>query len=116
MTVKEKKTGKYRNISMPLNLIELLKQNGRKSNSQFCFPSSKDPMKPIHRDTIAAQIEKAKNACGIKDITISIHSARKMYAIRKFHETGDHRAVQKDLGHRHEGTTLVYIYGAREAR
>lgn len=116
MVVKEKKTGKLRNISIPLNLISLLKQNAKMCNSKYCFPSSRNPSKPIHRDTIAAQIEKAKQSCGITDLTISMHSARKMYAIRKFHETGDHRAVQKDLGHRHEGTTLVYIYGAREAR
>ena len=116
MIVKEKKTGKNRKINMPMNLIGLLQNNAKMSNSKYCFPSSKNPTKPLHRDTIAAQIEKAKKACGIEGLTISMHSARKMYAIRKFHETGDHRIVQKDLGHRHEGTTLVYIYGAREAR
>lgn len=114
MNIKERKTGKNRTINISPVLLESLKRNAQ--GSIYCFPA-KDKSKPLHRDTIGAQINSAKKIVGITDFTISMHSARKMYAIRKFEEAGnDYKVVQKDLGHRHEGTTLVYIYGARIAR
>lgn len=115
MIVTETKTGKPRVIHIPQDIVRRLLQNATYSNSDWCFASPTNPAKHVGRDAIGKQLH---NVCDrIKTpYTLSMHSARKMYAIDLFRRTGDYSAVQRDLGHTHLATTLIYIHGAPVAR
>lgn len=115
MTVLERKTGKWRDIHLTDDLIRRLKQSSAVRSSPYCFPSATDFDRPMSRDTIGDMLHRVNIALA-PQYTLSMHSARKIYAINLYRRTGDYNAVQRDLGHKHLSTTLLYIHGAPMAR
>lgn len=115
MSVVERKTGKWRDIHLSDDLIRRLKQSSAVRNSPYCFPSVDNFDKPLSRDTLGAMLHRV-NVAIAPQYTLSMHSARKIYAINQYRRTGDYIAVQRDLGHKHLSTTLIYIHGAPVAR
>ena len=113
MHVRERKTGKIRKIYMSTQLRTRLTANAAKYHSPYCFPGHSNGH--IHRDTIGRAIRHARADAQIDGI-ISMHSARKMYAIDLYAQYGDPDAVQSELGHEHLATTLLYIFGAHTIR
>lgn len=111
----ERKTGKWRSIPMPDSLYDRLIDHAALHNSDWCFPAATDTDKPMSRDVIGAQLRRV-NRLVAPQYTLSMHSARKIYAINLYRRTGDYNAVQRDLGHEHLETTLIYIHGAPMAR
>ena len=111
----ERKTGKWRSIHMPDSLYDRLIDHAALHKSDWCFPAATDSDKPMSRDVIGAQLRRV-NRLVAPQYTLSMHSARKIYAINLYRKTGDYNAVQRDLGHEHLSTTLIYIHGAPMAR
>lgn len=81
---------------------------------QLC--ATHTPTTPIIRALGGPKLEQAvrenwqlakKNAGVLRDITI--HDLRRTLATRVYDKTGDLRAVQQILGHRHLNTTLLYL-------
>ena len=100
---------------MPDSLYDRLIDHAALHKSDWCFPAATDSDKPMSRDVIGAQLRRV-NKLVAPQYTLSMHSARKIYAINLYRKTGDYNAVQRDLGHEHLSTTLIYIHGAPMAR
>jgi integrase len=115
MPVCERKTGKWRIVTLSPELIRRLWASGDIKNSPWCFPSATDPMKPMSRDTLGAMLRRVNDRVA-PQYTLSMHSARKIYALNLYRRTGDYSAVQRDLQHEHLSTTLLYIHAAPMAR
>lgn len=111
----ERKTGKWRMVNMPDTLYHRLIDHAAKYHSDWCLPAVSDPDKPMSRDVIGRQIREVARRIA-PNYTISMHSARKIYAINLYRKTGDYKVVQRDLGHEHLSTTLLYIHGAPTAQ
>ena len=118
IVVKESKTGKTRWVFPSDDLVHRLKLAADLGESQYCFPSPHDPGKPISRDTLGKEIRTLRKNLKIPDeFIISMHSARKNYAIDLLKKSnGDVALVQKALRHSKLETTLLYLYGAPSAK
>lgn len=64
-----------------------------------------------HRSTIHAHFARAVQEAGYAGCGYTVHSLRKVYAHRLYERTGSLLAVQRDLGHKHLATTLLYALG-----
>lgn len=64
-----------------------------------------------HRSTIHAHFARAVREAGYAGCGYTVHSLRKVYAHRLYERTGSLLAVQRDLGHKHLATTLLYALG-----
>lgn len=108
VTLTERKTKRRRSVALSPALVSRLKTNAKRG---WCFPG--DSEGHVHRDTIGRQLrEAAAKVPEFKGAVISMHSARKMYAISLMDSLRDAAAVQRDLGHSNIATTLLYLYGA----
>jgi integrase len=108
MSIRERKTKKYKSVEISDALFLRLKQQmGFTINSyMYVFSSPHSSCKPLHRSTYHRHIKKAaKGICG----AASAHSARKLYAQNKFIETGSVVDVQKALQHKYITTTAAYL-------
>lgn len=117
IVIKETKTGKTRWVFPSEELVHRLKLAAETAESEYCFSSPYDPGKPISRDTLGKELRDLRKKLKIPDTyVISMHSARKNYAINLLHSTnGDVETVQKALRHSRLETTLLYLYGAPSA-
>lgn len=108
VTVTEKKTKRQRSVAISPALVSRLKLNAKRG---WCFPGESGGH--VHRDTIGRQLRNAAaKVPEFEGAVISMHSARKMYAISRMDRLRDAAAVQRDLGHSNIATTLLYLYGA----
>lgn len=105
MTIRESKTGKSRRIYIPAALLARLRAS---AGDVYVFPSQRRPLEASrHRTTVYKDLQRARELFRIP-ARISPHSARKIYAVRKYHKTGDILSVQACLGHSDLAVTMVY--------
>lgn len=110
ITVEERKTKKERTVTVSADTLDRLREYARRyPDSPYVFASPSDHGKPMARSSVAKAITIAAKRAGITG-TLTMHSARKTYAVELWRRTGDYKAVQADLHHKDLGTTLRYIH------
>jgi integrase len=105
-TVKEEKTGKSRRITLAKGLQAELLAASTVRNSPYIFPNARDINRHRTRQAVYMDIKRVASALRIKHI--GTHSARKTFAVRAFHRTGDLSRVQSLLNHSSAEITLLY--------
>ena len=116
VTVMESKTNQIRKKELSEDLQNRLKAYvAGKHTLSFIFHGSghKRQRKKINRSTFWRHMVNAARMCGYKTENYTPHSLRKVYAVRKFHETRSLEAVRRDLGHKHLSTTMLYAWSDR---
>lgn len=105
---REMKTGKYRLVEVSPSLWR------RMASARYgvLFPGKSEGWH-LHRDTVGHAIHRTARQLRLPP-GCGMHSARKMYAIRLYHETKDLVSVQHALGHGKLDTTLRYVFLAAE--
>lgn len=101
--VKERKTGKRRQIGIPAHLLDEVKEG---AGEAWAFPGRK-PGKPRTRQAVWKDIKRAARAARIR-ANAGPHSARKAYAVRLMRDSGDLERVQRALNHDNPATTMAY--------
>lgn len=108
-TVTEQKTGKHRRVRVTLDQQRrMMAQAGR----VYVWPNRYDGDRHRTRQAVYKDVVRAAKAFRLT-AHITPHSARKIYAVKRYDRTGDIADVQRDLGHDRETTTMVYAL-ARE--
>lgn len=112
IAVKERKTGKARWVTPSVDLVNRLHEAAKSHKSEYCFPSPWKRKNHIHRDTLGKELRAICDKLET-DWVLSMHSARKNYAIH-YYQTHhyDPVAVQHELRHDRLETTLLYLFGA----
>jgi integrase len=105
-TVKEQKTGKARRITLGKGLQSELLAAATARKSPYIFPNARDINRHRTRQAVYMDIQRVASALRIKNI--GTHSARKTFAVRAFHRTGDIKRVQSLLNHSSAEVTLLY--------
>lgn len=103
-TVKEMKTGKTRKVVLPMHLYSALCGI---SGRYFVFEHRLKQNEHRQRQTVWADLKRAKKAFRITSLHISPHSARKIYSVECFKKS-DLKNVQKLLNHSSEAVTVLY--------
>lgn len=105
-TVRESKTGKAKRVSLT---ADLLRRVQAQAGPVWAFPSPSDSSQTGHktRQAVWADIKRAGKAMRLKR-NVTPHTLRKVYAVRKYAETGDLSAVQKALNHDDVAVTMLY--------
>lgn len=105
-TVQEQKTGKSKKVYLPSELLErMLMQAG----SIYIFPHRLDGRKCRTRQAVWKDIHRAMKLFRIpKNLVISPHTCRKVYAVEQFNKKGNLTAVKELLNHSSEGVTAIY--------
>lgn len=105
ITVRQLKTGKSIRVYIPRELREqMLLIAGRK----YVFEGRTDWRKHRTRQAIAKDLERARKILRIPRLVISAHTARKIWAVDRYKETGDLQKVQRELGHTDPTITAIY--------
>lgn len=105
MTVRESKTKKSRRVSIPKALLERIRAQ---AGPVWAFPGASDSAQGHKtRQAVWADVKRAQKAMRLP-ANIGPHSLRKVYAVRKFKQTGDLDAVAKALNHDDTTVTLIY--------
>lgn len=110
-TVRELKTGKSRRIRWGAELYDKMVANAGKV---WVFEGRTDYRRHRTRQAVWKDLKRAADlfrAPGVvpRGAQISPHSARKGYAVRRYHETGgDLDRVQRELNHSSPEVTLLY--------
>lgn len=105
LCVVEQKTGKARKIKMDKRTVSQLMSM---SGAVYVFEHKSNPDKHRVRQTVYKDFKRcAREVLGVKT-DVSVHSIRKVYAVRKYRETGDLARVQKSLNHSNMATTVLY--------
>lgn len=103
-TVVEQKTLKKKLIRLSDGLLdELLAIAG----SVFVFEHRLDPRRHRTRQAVYKDVRRAARAFRI-DVNVSVHSARKMYAVKQYKRTCSIQRVQELLNHSSEAVTMIY--------
>ncbi len=104
--IQEQKTGKVRIVFLSKELQErLLMQAG----NIYVFPHRLDGKKHRTRQTVWKDINRSMKLFRIpRDLVISPHTCRKVYAVERFRKTGNLKEVQELLNHSSEGVTAIY--------
>lgn len=109
--LRERKTGKLRTVALPERLYYStychFKTYARGEVLRYAFPSLRKEHCKVHRTTIWRHFNEAVVRCGYGGKGYSLHSLRKCYAVDLFSRCGLD-AVQSDLGHSSQSTTLLY--------
>lgn len=100
---KEEKTGKRRRIKLG---AERQRQLLSISGKLYVFEHRLDWRK--HRTRQAVYKDLVRMAKAFRLAHVTPHSARKTYAVEKYHEGGDLKRVQRLLNHSDEAVTLLY--------
>lgn len=101
--IQERKTKKRRQVGLPAALLHEVQQG---AGEEWAFPGRK-PGKPRTRQAVWQDVKRAAKAARIR-ANAGPHSARKAYAVRLMHETGDLGRVKRALNHENEATTMAY--------
>lgn len=115
LTYTEQKTGKERTVTIPAELWKTLLDRPRKSD--WLFPG-RNPEKHRTRQAVFKDLQRACKLFRIDgrriNAHISPHSARKLYAVRLYHELCENGladaldVVRMDLNHKDRAITLLY--------
>ena len=124
VTLCERKTGHLRTLKITTELRQVIntinrknKPDGQRKRSPLAYfiPTTRRIRKgcrhKIHRTTIYRHFEQAVREAGFEGCGYTIHSLRKVYAHDQYKKTGSLLAVQRDLGHKHLETTILYALG-----
>lgn len=105
-SVQEQKTGKRRHVYLTKELQErLLLQAGQ----IYVFPHRLDGKRHRTRQAVWKDINRAMKLFRIpRNLVISPHTCRKVYAVERFRKTGNLKEVQQLLNHSSEGVTAIY--------
>lgn len=105
LTVIESKTGKKKRIYLSNALRDALL---RFSGKIYIFPHRLDYRRHRTRQAVYKDIKRACKAFRIKNLQISPHSARKIFAVSQFQKYQDINRVKKLLNHDDEAVTMIY--------
>lgn len=106
MTVRELKTGKARRFTLPVDLYNWVLSNAGKV---WAFEGRLDYQKHKTRFAVHKDIKRACKAFRIpQNLQISLHTARKVYAVTAYQNSSELRCVQELLNHADEGITMLY--------
>lgn len=103
ITIRELKTGKTRRLRLP---IELLQRALSIAGRIYVFEHRIDWRKPRTRQAVFKDLKRIARAFRVRP-NIAPHSARKVWAVEKYHQAGLKR-VQELLGHSSEAVTCIY--------
>lgn len=101
--VKEKKTGKSKQVGLPAPLLSELEKHAGKI---WVFPG-RNPQNHRTRQAVWKDMKRAAKAFRIR-ANAAPHSARKVYAVELRKKYGDLERVQRALNHSSEAVTLLY--------
>lgn len=102
-TVKERKTGKRKRVHLGKELVrDLLAISGR----VYVFEHRTDWTRPRTRQAVYKDVVRVAKMLRLKGVTP--HSARKVYAVRRYREKRDIKRVQRLLNHSSEAVTMLY--------
>lgn len=103
MSIKEKKTGKTRRISMSKDLLLKLQAH---AGLLYVFPSRSGESHRT-RQAVWKDLKRAQEALRLPG-NIGTHTMRKVYAVRLMKRYGSIKKVMDALNHDNETTTLLY--------
>lgn len=103
LTVRELKTGKTRRFQLPLELYERALAIAGK---RFVFENRLDWRKHRTRQAVYKDLKRIAKAFRLK-ANVAPHTARKVWAVEKYHQT-DLKRVQGLLNHQSEAVTALY--------
>ncbi len=105
-SVLERKTGKRRTVRIPKSLLsELQDIAGRR----WVFEGRIDPMKPRTRQAVYKDLRRAAVLYRLpKNLHVSPHSGRKIYAVSKYASHPDPRRAAEILNHGSDDIALLY--------
>ena len=103
-TITEQKTLKRKLVTLSDKLLnELIAIAG----PVFFFEHRCDPRRHRTRQAVYKDVRRAARAFRI-DVRVSVHSARKIYAVKQYKRTCSIQRVQELLNHSSEAVTMVY--------
>lgn len=110
LTVREQKTGNVRTVDLSPELAARLRARIGHGNAYIwrCRQPRRGRRRKMHRVTVWRAWEAAVDAAGLSGRGYTLHSLRKVYAVRALRRLGTVDAVQADLGHTSKATTLLY--------
>lgn len=109
---KEQKTGKRRTLRLS---PELLRELRGIAGVNYVFEHRTDRRRHRTRQAVWKDLHKVARGLGLTNV--SPHSARKVYAVERFHGSGgDLRRVQNLLNHSDEAVTVLYAMADELAR
>ncbi len=108
LTIREKKTGKTREIPIQPELTEKINLMFEKLNK----PSQSDFLIPLHIRTINKQIKLHAKRAGIKKVHLSSHSLRKTFGREVYRRNGETESslVKLSMLFNHSSTAITRIY------
>ena len=106
ITVVESKTGKEKEIRLSARTRDAILS--RSEGAEWAFPSPQKRGQPRRRQTVWRDVKRAATFCGLT-LNITPHTARKVYAVRKFKREGL-KSTQDALNHDNITTTLLYAF------
>ena len=112
LALTEAKTGKYRSVQLSDVALNVLRGliTPQKSSLSYVFPTLRRMHRmKRHRSTITRQFTTAAERAGLGGKGYTVHSLRKLYARRLYNKTRSLLAVQRDLNHSNQQTTLFYL-------
>lgn len=104
-TIKEKKTGKSRRITLSKNMQKVLLMHG---GEIYIFEGRNDPKKPRTRQAVNKDLKRACKLFRVKGVNITPHTARKIYAVGWFKRSCSLDKVKQLLNHSDEAVTMIY--------
>lgn len=111
MSLFERKTNKRREVTISDKLLELgqkhIKTHQLRPTDALFFSLPSRRWKPLSRVQAWSVFRRMAAEIGLE--SVGPHSMRKMYAMNVLQETGDLKAVQYALAHKHTETTLRYL-------
>lgn len=106
MTIIEQKTGKKRRIRFDNALYNALR---RQMGAVWVFPGRLDPNKKRTRQAVWRDLRRVADFYRVpKQIKITPHSARKIYAVKQYRRTCNVDTVRRLLNHGDKCVTLLY--------
>lgn len=104
MSVRERKTGKVRRIYLPKGLLARLRAV---AGPIWVFSGAYDEARHRTRQAVWADVKRAAKLFRLR-ANVTPHSARKIYAVEKFHTKYDLDRVRHLLNHDNDAVTLLY--------
>ena len=112
LALTEDKTGKFRSVELSDVAKSVLRGliTPQKSSLSYVFPTLRRMYRmKRHRSTITRQFTAAAERAGLGGKGYTVHSLRKLYARRLYNKTRSLLAVQRDLNHSNQQTTMFYL-------
>jgi integrase len=104
-SIKELKTGKKKSVRIPKVLLFRLKSI---SGRFFVFEHRFTHLKHKTRQAVYKDLKRVCHIFKIKNLQLSPHSARKIYAVLEYQKTHDLKKVCSLLNHDSEAVTMLY--------